>query len=195
MTAPHAQSILAGYMARLESELDGVSPAGRADLLSHVENHIAEARALLPDESDADLLNMLDRLGTPAELAHEARESTSGNAPPVPARGRGALEVAALVACVVFVPLGLVLAWASEGWSRRDKVTATSIWLGVPLAVVVATEVVPAIARTGPIAFHPQWLVVLSLGLPLLNPVGLVCAAFLAIRWRRGGAVTAVVAG
>jgi hypothetical protein len=122
-----------------------------------------------------------------AELAHEARESPSGNAPPAPARGRGALEVAALVACVVFVPLGLVLAWASEGWSRRDKVTTTSIWLGVPLAVVVATEVVPAIARTGPIAFHPQWLVILALGLPLLNPVGLVCAAFLAVRWRRLG--------
>jgi uncharacterized membrane protein len=72
MTAPHEAQILGGYMARLDDDLGELDPGARADLMAQVESHIAEARAAIVDETDADLLNILDRLGSPEEVAAEA---------------------------------------------------------------------------------------------------------------------------
>ena len=69
MTAPRADEILAGYLARLEAALAPVPDPRRQELLDEVREHIAEARMALTDETDADLLNILDRLGDPAEVA------------------------------------------------------------------------------------------------------------------------------
>lgn len=72
MTAPHSQQIVEGYLARLDRELRDRGVAGRAELLAQVESHIAEARAALGTETDADLLNILDRLGSPDSVAEGA---------------------------------------------------------------------------------------------------------------------------
>ena len=56
MTAPRAEQIVAGYLARLEAALAPVPEARRVELLDEVREHIAEARAALTDETDADLL-------------------------------------------------------------------------------------------------------------------------------------------
>ncbi len=73
MTAPHANQIIDGYLARLDADLVGVPKARRRELLDDVRAHASDARAALTDETDADLLNILDRLGDPAELAAEHR--------------------------------------------------------------------------------------------------------------------------
>jgi uncharacterized membrane protein len=184
MTAPHAQTILDGYMARLERELEDVDTSDRSDLVGQVESHIVEARKLLEAETDSDLLNILDRLGSPAVLASELRGRRPAGARPaeVATRGSGAagglVEVTALVGCVVLLPLGLILAWVSRIWSRRDKLVATGIPLAALAALVIAWSL-PAVAGT-----HPVFLA-MALFAPVLNPVGLVCAAFLAFRlWR-----------
>lgn len=65
MTAPHATQIVDGYVARLEAELADVPAARRRELVDDVRAHIAEARTAMTSESDADLLNILDRLGDP----------------------------------------------------------------------------------------------------------------------------------
>jgi uncharacterized membrane protein len=185
MTAPHAQEIVDGYLARLARELEGAPPADRAELLSQVGSHIAEARALMADETDSDLLNMLDRLGSPAELARETRERAGGDgvAPPPPPpssdrRGVGALEVAALVGCVVLLPLGLVLAAASGRWTARQKVTAVVFALAVPVALWIVS------GSGGAFGFHPMWLIILLFA-PGISPVGVVCAAALALALTR----------
>lgn len=95
MTAPHAQQIIDGYLARLDAELVGVPATRRRELLDDVRGHVSEARAGLTEETDADLLNILDRLGDPAELAAEHRRRL-GIAAPVPFRPR-LMEIGALV--------------------------------------------------------------------------------------------------
>lgn len=73
MTAPHSPQIVDGYLARLDRELRDLAAPERSELLSQIEAHIAEARSALPDETDSDLLNILDRLGSPEDVAESVR--------------------------------------------------------------------------------------------------------------------------
>ena len=72
MTAPRADEIVAGYLARLAAALAPVPEARRLELLDELREHIAEARQALSVETDADVLNILDRLGDPADVAGAA---------------------------------------------------------------------------------------------------------------------------
>jgi uncharacterized membrane protein len=141
MTAPHADQIIDGYLARLDLALAGAPEAARADLVAEVTSHIAEARAALMAETDADLLNILDRLGEPAVLALDAVERPDSapvaSAPPTAALTRfpGSAIAAILVLCVgplipgmmfpligplVCLIVGLILARMSGVWTDRD---------------------------------------------------------------------------
>ena len=151
MTAPRAQEMIAGYLTRLEVALAPVPEARRQELLEDVREHIAEARMALPDESDADLLNILDRLGEPAEMA----AAEIGRDEPAPAsrpKSRG-LEIAAIVLLLLFWPVGVVLLWMSDAWTTRDKLIGTLAppggYLGILiLGPVVALGTVATVCRT-----------------------------------------------
>ena len=73
MTAPHADELIDGYLARLRVAAMDLSPSVREELIEDMRAHIAEARAHEPEETDATILNILDRLGDPELLAAEAR--------------------------------------------------------------------------------------------------------------------------
>jgi uncharacterized membrane protein len=187
MTATHATQIVEGYIARLEAEL-GMAPGDRrTELLADVRGHITEARAGLEQETDADLLNILDRLGEPAELAREAMEGPS--APMVathsayPGMAWGWIEVAAILLVILAWPAGIILVWLSRFWGIGDKAIATALGavpfsLGFPLfAPLIGPVLGPLLERMGP----PAPLLVGSLG--LLN---IAAAIYLAVRlWRR----------
>lgn len=127
MSAPHADQIINGYLARLEQALGDLPAPRRAELLGDVRSHIAEARAGLTAETDADLLNLLDRLGDPADLATEARDRL-GAAPTPATLPISLLEIAAIVALVLVWPAGIALVWMSSAWSQRDKLLATVLF-------------------------------------------------------------------
>ena len=151
MTAPRAEEMIAGYLTRLEVALVPVPEARRQELLEDVREHIAEARMALPDECDADLLNILDRLGEPAEMA----AAEIGRDEPAPAsrpKSRG-LEIAAIVLLLLFWPVGVVLLWMSDAWTTRDKLIGTLAppggYLGILiLGPVVALGTVTTVCRT-----------------------------------------------
>ena len=69
MTAPHGEQIVDDYLGRLEKQLSELHPSQRSELLSQVRGHIVEARSGLVDERDSDLLNILDRLGSPEDIS------------------------------------------------------------------------------------------------------------------------------
>jgi hypothetical protein len=152
MTAPRAAEIVAGYLARLEAALAPVPEARRVELLDEVREHIGEARTALADETDADILNILDRLGDPADVA----AAEIGRAEPAPAAARRAsrgLEIAALVLLLLFWPVGVVLLWMSDAWSTRDKVIGTLVppggYLGIfLLGPAVALGTFTTVCRT-----------------------------------------------
>jgi uncharacterized membrane protein len=206
MTAPRAEEIIAGYLARLEAALAPVPEVRRRELMDDVREHIAEARMALPDETDADLMNILDRLGDPAEMA-AAEIGRTESIEPARRASRG-LEIAAIILLLLFWPVGVVLLWISDAWTTRDKLIGTLVppggflgvfVLGPALALgtfgamcrTVADESGHVISSTCPSAGAQAGIdigVAALLITYLLGPI--ISAAYLAVRVRRHWADT-----
>jgi hypothetical protein len=123
-----ADQLVADYLKRLDRELRRLPRARRKEIVAEISAHIAEARALHPAETEADVRTLLDRLGEPAEIA--AAE------PPRKERSRWQ-EVTAIVLLLLggFVLLlgwiaGVVLLWTSSAWTTRDKLIGTFVLPG-----------------------------------------------------------------
>jgi uncharacterized membrane protein len=122
------------YLKHLEVELDDLPRDRRREIVDEIAGHIAEARAALEYETEADVRNVLEGLGDPADIAADARERfdvqpVTSTAPYKP----GWMEVGALVLLLVgglILPLvgwmvGVVLLWVSNAWNVRDKIIGT----------------------------------------------------------------------
>ena len=98
-----ADKLVEDYLDRLERELADFPSARRRELVQEISEHIAEARAGLESENEAEIRNLLDRMGDPADIAAEARGQARETAPaaaPVERRS-GALDVAALILLLI----------------------------------------------------------------------------------------------
>ena len=69
-----ADRLVEDYLDRLERELADFPSARRRELVQEISEHIAEARSALETETEADVRNLLDRMGDPADIAAEAHE-------------------------------------------------------------------------------------------------------------------------
>ncbi len=177
MTAPHATQIIEGYLARLSAELMSLPSDRRHELVEDIRNHISESRAALEQETDADLLNILDRLGEPSELARDALDREEGKRSVSPRWGW--IEVAAIVLTILVWPAGVILVWLSRVWSAREKLMGTLIGavafvvgfpLFAPLVGPIMSRLVQSLGVAAPI-------LVPALG--LFNVIG---AAYLGFR-------------
>lgn len=122
------------YLERVRVELDDLPADEREEIIDGLQSHIEEAAGSDGTATEADVRNVLDRLGHPQDVAREARtrshEQTVTTAQPVryePHRTPGALEVAAIILTALFWPIGVLLAWISGRWKTRDKVVATVV--------------------------------------------------------------------
>jgi HAAS domain-containing protein len=129
VTKSGADHLVDDYLRALDRELGGLPRARRRELVQEIAEHIAEARAGSPSESEAEIRNLLDRLGEPADIAAEARERFG-------ARPKGSgWDVVALVLILVggvVLPVigwlvGVVLLWVSETWTTREKLVGTLV--------------------------------------------------------------------
>jgi uncharacterized membrane protein len=122
------------YLKHLDVELDDLPRDRRREIVDEIAGHIGEARAELEHETEADVRNILEGLGDPAEIASDAHERfdvrpAASTAPYKP----GWMEVGALVLLLVgglIVPIvgwliGVILLWVSNAWNVRDKVIGT----------------------------------------------------------------------
>jgi len=135
MTAPHADQLIDGYLARLRVAATDLPSSVRDELIEDMRSHIAEARARESDETDATILNILDRLGDPEVLVAEARQR-----PGAPRTGQplsepgpyrpGVLEIATVVLLPFLWIIGVILLWMSPAWKTRDKVIGSLFSLG-----------------------------------------------------------------
>jgi len=135
MTAQHADQLIDGYLARLRVAAIDLPSSVREELIEDMRAHIAEARAREAEETDATILNILDRLGDPELLVAEARQRPT----PVPSRQSsawpglyqsGILEIGALVLLLFVWVIGVILLWLSPAWKTRDKVLGSIFSLG-----------------------------------------------------------------
>lgn len=156
MTAPHATQIVEGYLARLEVALKDVPASRRQELVGDVRSHVAESRRALTDETDADLLGIIDRLGDPMEVAGE-EGGRNGSHQPATTRW-GWMELGAILLTIVIWPAGAILVWLSRVWNTPEKVIATVIGavafvIGFPLfGPLVGTVLPPLVSRIGSFA-------------------------------------------
>jgi uncharacterized membrane protein len=119
--------IVGDYLKRLSHELRGLPSGRRRELIDEIAGHIEEARAGLEAENEAEIRNVLERLGDPLEIAAEERARSV----PAPRRG-GWLEIVTLIGLLVggfvFVIgwfVALVLLWVSDAWTTREKLVGT----------------------------------------------------------------------
>jgi uncharacterized membrane protein len=62
------------YLRRLQRSMGDVPAERREEILAEIEEHIAELLAENPAETEADVRNVLERVGDPEDIAAEARE-------------------------------------------------------------------------------------------------------------------------
>ncbi|MBT0772670.1 hypothetical protein KIH74_27245 [Kineosporia sp. J2-2] len=66
-------ALVRDYLAALENALGDLNPGQRAELLDDLRGHIETERAALPEDSEAGVRQILDRLGSPETVAAAAR--------------------------------------------------------------------------------------------------------------------------
>jgi hypothetical protein len=139
VSTPLADRSVSDYLERLNAALADVPPDRRNEIVGEIRSHIAEQRAALHDETDADVYNLLERVGEPSELASAARSESRSPAEPRQERGRaGAVEILALVLTPLVWPVGVILLWTSSAWSTRDKLIGTLVPPGGYLGLFVS---------------------------------------------------------
>lgn len=106
------EQIVADYLSQVSRASAGLPPARRDELISDLREHIETGRAELPSETEAQVRELLDRLGDPDVIARAAAEDTDagyrpGDAPAAVPTGmaRGRWPVAIIVAVVLIVLL------------------------------------------------------------------------------------------
>lgn len=128
-----ARQAVKEYMHDLEAELRDLPRSRRQELLGEIHEHIDSALAEAPAHDEAEVRNVLDRLGDPADIAEEARQRFG-----VPKVKSGALEIAALILLPIggiILPvvgwfIGVILLWSSRVWTTGEKLAGTLLFPG-----------------------------------------------------------------
>ena len=114
-----ADQLVEGWLDAVARAASDLPADQRAELLADLREHIAVARADLEPETDNGVRTMLERLGDPATIAAEARQSGQATPAPVPpapptppgrSRYRPAWIIAAVLIVLVLCAAGCVAA-------------------------------------------------------------------------------------
>jgi uncharacterized membrane protein len=186
MTTMRRDRLVDDYLRRLEAAAAGLPPERRSELVDEIREHVDAALAEAGTDDEAAVRNVLERLGSPEEIAAAA------GPPAAPERGR--LELAALIVLSVSFILPVVgylicarLVLASRVWDGRDKFLA----LIIPPVVVLGGAVVVMIGSAS-IADGDTFdsgLGPVEIAVLLANVFsGLAAAAYLSARLRRTAA-------
>jgi len=128
MTANSQQSdiLIDTYLDQLALALRDLPPSRRDPIVEEVTAHIATARALLPQETEAAIHQLLDQLGDPYSIRAEA------GLPPVShSRIDPWIPWLLLLGGFVFVVgwiFAVVVLWQSRVWHIQDKILGTLMW-------------------------------------------------------------------
>ncbi len=116
-------ALCSAYLAKLSDSLSALSPGDRRQIVDQVSEHIANARAALPTQSEAAVRDILDRLGTPEEIAASARAEV---APPPRGGARKPVLVGA-AALVVLIVVGVALAGSLGAFGHGGNGSVPSV--------------------------------------------------------------------
>ncbi len=118
MNPTDLDNLIQDYLSRLDAALRGLPTSRRQQLVAEITQHVEESRARLPEQSEAAIRGLLDRVGQPEEIASEAMASEE----PRPGRNLGLL--AGLIAVVVAAAIAIPLALTTGGSNRKPPNTS-----------------------------------------------------------------------
>jgi uncharacterized membrane protein len=182
MSAPHADQIVEGYLARLEVALAAVPPTRRSELVDEVQAHIAEGRAASHDETDATLFELVERLGDPRLIAAEALERSLEPGAPAstPMMRWGWLELAAILLSIVMWPVGAILVLLSRSWTRREKLIGVGLGAVPFLVNALFAPLMPMVI--GPLVGGAGVPIAVPMLFAVIGALPLIAAGYLALR-------------
>ena len=119
-----ARGTVERYLHELDEELQDLPSSRRRELLEEIREHIGSALDRAPSYEEAEIRNVLERIGDPAEIAEEARERFG-----IQRAKPGLRETLALVLLPVggvIVPVlgwlvGALLLLSSRVWTAKEK--------------------------------------------------------------------------
>jgi uncharacterized membrane protein len=138
------------YLDRLSKELADLPDDRRRELIDEIRGHIAEALSSMADPTEADVRNVLDRVGDPADIAAEARERIGIHHATPTWREWAAVVLLPFGGLLIAVSrlglfgwvIGAILLLTSGVWSRRDKVLGLLLFPGgLALPLILLTLV------------------------------------------------------
>jgi hypothetical protein len=116
MNSTDLDNLVEDYLSRLNAALHGIPASHREQLVAEIRQHLDESRSRLPQQSEAAIRDLLDRVGQPDEIAAEAM---AGEEPR--RRRRLRLLAAAVVAVVVAAAVAIPLALTTVGSTNRPS--------------------------------------------------------------------------
>ena len=192
MNAATLHPLARDYLKRLKKAARRLPRARRKELIQEIESHLREA--LPAGASEAEALNVLERLGEPAQIVAEAEMDLKETLEARPGV-RETLAISLLLfGGLLFVVgwfVGLHLLWSSRFWTLREKLIGTFVVPGglLPALVFFATGGQTCTGGTGQPTtctpyISPTMRVVIIAGWVALVVLPLVSAVFLS--WRSG---------
>lgn len=143
MTAT-THELIEDYLRRLDTAAAELPPARRAELVAEIREHITVALAEGPDQGEAAVRTVLDRLGDPEDIAREAagqaapKAVTGATGGPLSAAkvlpGLGAALVLATLTLLaetagwIALLIAAVLGWTLIRWPLRQKLLIVVVW-------------------------------------------------------------------
>ncbi|MDO5734937.1 MAG: hypothetical protein Q4P15_00515 [Propionibacteriaceae bacterium] len=146
--------LVLAYLQQLESALFALPADERAIIVDDVTEHIADSLrdGQVPPDS-AHVRAVLDSLGDPVAIATEAGTAPMptrvGQRAPFLERRSGAvvivllLLIGGIVLPVLGWLVGVVLLWASRGWSTLQKLVGTLVFPGGLFSIIIVAGALP----------------------------------------------------
>ena len=144
MAATSTDQLFDDYLSRLRVAAGGLPPEQRDELLSEISEHLDAAKAAGEANTEAGVRQVLDRLGSPAEIVQAATgsevSSTISTRPMIVREGFAAffLTFGSIIPVIGWL-IGVVLLWTSKRISLVYKIFGTLI---VPLGPFVLAPIV-----------------------------------------------------
>jgi hypothetical protein len=136
------------YLSRLDAALSDRSIPQRRQIVEQITEHLNEARGELAVQSEAAVRSILERLGSPEDIAAAAAAGDGTETPPSAPWFRRGKGVAVLALVVVLVALGLTLGFLESNGSAPLRTTSgnthnttTTTTFGNTAAIVIVPVV------------------------------------------------------
>ena len=136
MSTTGTDHIVEEYLEQLNSALALVPATRRAEIVNEIAQHVADGRSALDEETEVAVRNLLDRVGSPEDIAAEALPATPQQPGAARRSFRGVAAVAIALAAVG-IAVGALVATAGSGTTRPHPTASTGLFKQPPAATAL----------------------------------------------------------